>query len=223
MNTQQIDIGWFQSCGLAPPTPAAADFVCAAAASRHAGHMATVSGRLFDLVNPDSREIEIDEIAHHLAHINRFTGATPFPYSVAQHSCHCAAEYCRRYSGADRLVLSALACLLHDAAEAYCGDVSRPLKQLIGSTYRPIEDRVQAAIWRRFGLTPGPLAIAAVHEIDQAVVMAEALQMMPGAKFWKWGNTRPASIECRPVDPERVRVMFLEIFNTLRGTSGGEL
>ena len=46
----------------------------------------TYTGKAFDLLNPTPEMVEVTDIAHHLALINRFTGATAVPYSVAQHS-----------------------------------------------------------------------------------------------------------------------------------------
>ena len=102
----------------------------------------TRSGRYFDLLNPDPNEIDIDDIASALSKITRFTGHGRFAYSVAEHSVHCASLVPPDY---------ALEALLHDAQEAYLGDVSSPLKALLPE-YRAIEHRVQAHIFRSFGL-----------------------------------------------------------------------
>lgn len=85
----------------------------------------TVSGNYIDLLEPDPCMIDIHDIAHGLSNICRFNGQTPEFYSVAQHSvlCYWLAKE-KGYTPAERL-----ACLLHDAAEAYVGDMVRPLKQ----------------------------------------------------------------------------------------------
>jgi hypothetical protein len=78
------------------------------------------SGRGWDLMNPDPQKIYWRDIADHLARIYRFTGGTT--YSVAQHCCMVA----------DILPIELrLAGLLHDAHEAYLGDISRPMKQAL--------------------------------------------------------------------------------------------
>lgn len=94
----------------------------------------TASGRYANLVAPLPHHIDIGDIAHALSNICRFGGHTREFYSVAQHSVL-----------ASRIVPSefALAALLHDAPEAYVGDVTLPLKHLLPD-YRAIE----TAIWR---------------------------------------------------------------------------
>ncbi|MFA5286352.1 MAG: hypothetical protein WC347_12205, partial [Smithellaceae bacterium] len=74
----------------------------------------TFSGIAFDLLNPKPEMILLEDIIHSLALINRFNGAAIFPYSVAQHSLYVAS-----------LLPSELKLhgLLHDAAEAYVGDM----------------------------------------------------------------------------------------------------
>lgn len=50
----------------------------------------TFSGIAFDLLNPKPEMILLEDIIHSLALINRFNGASIFPYSVAQHSLYVA-------------------------------------------------------------------------------------------------------------------------------------
>ena len=105
--------------------------------------MQTFSGRKIEIENPDATEIDVEDIAHHLSHICRFQGATTEFYSVAQHSCLVAAIV------PSHLRLQAL---LHDAAEAYLGDLIYPVKRTIGAPYVDLEDRFEVAIAQRFGL-----------------------------------------------------------------------
>jgi hypothetical protein len=104
--------------------------------------MTTSSGNKVDLLNPDPSTILIEDIAHHLSQVNRYTGASRFPYSVAQHSYLMSTMVSPENS---------LAALLHDATEAYLGDVSSPLKQLLPD-YRAIEDRFWRVISDKFGV-----------------------------------------------------------------------
>lgn len=103
-------------------------------------HIDTASGTTFDLLNPREEEVLIADIAYSLCNIRRFTGHTD--YTVGQHSILCSMIVPPEY---------ALEALLHDAHEAYVGDVSYPLKALLPD-YRKIEASVERVVRRKFGL-----------------------------------------------------------------------
>jgi hypothetical protein len=79
------------------------------------------------MLNPAERPVRIDDIAHHLSQINRFTGACKRPYSVAEHSLF-VSEIAQR-NGCGMGVQ--LAAPLHDAHEAYTSDLSSPAKNAV--------------------------------------------------------------------------------------------
>src|SRR2546423_8158727 len=99
------------------------------------------SGRLFDLANPETSEITVEDIAHGLAHTCRYAGQCDGFYSVAEHSVLVSQV----------VSFAKLAALFHDAAEAFIGDVSGPLKRLL-SEYRTIEKSIALAIFECFGI-----------------------------------------------------------------------
>lgn len=107
----------------------------------------TYSGKEYHFAEPTPDMIEIDDVAHHLSHICRFTGAVNKYYSVASHSILVA------YLSPPEHRLQAL---LHDATEAYVGDVSSPLKRLISiqpdGGYGKYEDLARAAICEKFNM-----------------------------------------------------------------------
>ena len=82
----------------------------------------TASGKRFYLRRPTPADIDAGDVAHALAHICRFNGHTREFYSVAQHSILVSRLL------PDELKLAGL---LHDAAEAYCGDMVKPLKNCL--------------------------------------------------------------------------------------------
>lgn len=105
----------------------------------------TYSGRLVDVLNPKPGDIAPEDIVHALAFTCRFNGHSREFYSVAQHSM-LVAEICGHSWG-----------LLHDAAEAYLGDIIRPLKVGLSLStahcverWQSVEDRLLDVIANRF-------------------------------------------------------------------------
>lgn len=110
------------------------------------GVVETYTGGQFDLLDPDPADVWLPDIAAGLAHTCRFGGQCRQFYSVAHHSLHVS----REVTGDERLQLLGL---FHDAAEAYVGDVPRPLKAEY-DTFERVEAEVLAAIWRAFDIDP---------------------------------------------------------------------
>lgn len=123
--------------------------------------MQTHSGLLLDPAQLEPRDLRLEDIAHALALTNRYGGHSPFPWSVAQHSLLVAALLPEE---------QALWGLLHDAAEAYVGDMIAPLKVRL-APYRSIDDHVMRQVATAYNL-PWP-APPEVHEADLTVGAAE--------------------------------------------------
>lgn len=168
------------------------------------------SGRYFDYTRFGPEDIDITDIAHALSHLCRYTGHCRVFYSVAQHSTLVSTAVSHDI---------ALEGLLHDASEAYLGDVNRPLKMLLPE-YREIEQRVDAAIRMRFGLplqeSPG------VKEADNILLVTEARDLMPWGSGrggeWAWARDIPRlSHRIIPLSPLAARDEFMMTFNALTG------
>lgn len=133
----------------------------------------THTGKRFDLLAPRAELISTIDIAHALSHVARFNGHTRHHYSVAQHSLLVASIV-----PAD-LQLTAL---LHDATEAYIGDMVRPLKALLPE-YSEIEHGIWLAICDRFNLDP--TLPTCIHEADMIALATERRDLMPEhAESW---------------------------------------
>lgn len=109
----------------------------------------TASGKVFDLHRPHPDDIDSLDIAHGLSQICRYNGRTPIFYSVAQHSLLVASLAAH----ADEPPTVTLAALLHDAAEAYTGDIIRPLKGLLHPTFHAHELAIETAIREKFSIS----------------------------------------------------------------------
>lgn len=118
--------------------------------------MITATGREYHFEH-GPQNISLDDIAHQLALINRFHGATKRPYSVAEHSILVADIAARE--GASPIV--ELAALLHDGHEAYTQDLASPAKHAINrdamrhggyAAWAAFEDTHARNVRRHYGL-----------------------------------------------------------------------
>lgn len=151
-------------------------------------------------------QIYINDIAHHLSMICRFNGATSRFYSVAEHSFWCSV-WCDRYNPD-----TALAALLHDAAEAYVGDISAPLKSF-ASDIKELEKLIWKDIADRFFVTwhmPDE-----IKHIDLRMLITERNQLM-GLPPEDWQiEAKPLPIRLSCWGPEEAKNMFLNRYHSL--------
>lgn len=183
----------------------------------------TATGRRIDLAAPHFTDVDSYDIAWALSQCNRFSGHALRPYSVAEHSLLVAdlAEA----AGLD--AHGQLAALMHDAHEAYCGDMSTPAKAAIGAGWGHFERGLEQAVKSAFGLH----AAASVHHhlikhLDLVALATEKRDLMPshgaGAEPWPclegiepagWVNLR--SIELSRIGWEDWRDRWLDRYHEL--------
>lgn len=172
----------------------------------------TFKGTYFDYTNPELSVIDIEDIAHGLANLCRFNGQSSKFYSVAQHSVLMA--YAVNRAGGN-----AFEALMHDAHEAYVGDMPSPLKQLIPG-FKEIEKRVWAAVRARFDL-----ALKMSPEIKEAdlrmlLTEQEALMTPPFNHWAARSHASPYSgFKIVPWSPEDAKRRFLDLFRILQARS----
>lgn len=136
--------------------------------------LGTNSGQVINLLDPDPDSITIEDIACGLSKNCRFNGQLKQWYSVAEHSIHVMALV------PDHLKKQAL---LHDATEAFICDVPTPLKRMLGDTYHQIEQRLAAAIGKKFNVSLTELH-PTVMQADRIMVVTERDALTENPQNW---------------------------------------
>lgn len=146
--------------------------------------MTTRSGRFLDLNEVRPQDIHLGDIAHALAQICRFNGHTTRFYTVACHSMGMA-QYAANKKLPTELVLK---CLLHDAKEAYYGDITRPVAEFLRinwDIWNMGPHTVEKAIAKTFFDDPDTvISTPLVKRIDNLFCMVEGYVLV-GGQFWE--------------------------------------
>lgn len=171
----------------------------------------TYTGGAFHPLDPRVEEVNLLDIGHALSNVCRFAGHVKRFYSVAQH-CVMVSERCDPKD--------ALWGLLHDAAEAYIGDMSRPIKKDARmEQYRICEDTVLATIAQYFNLSlPIP---ESVKIADRRMLLTERRDLLVPME---WSESDKAAWDVKdepyidqiiPLAPHFAEVAFMKRFNDL--------
>lgn len=171
--------------------------------------ISTRDGQFFDYNNPSAYRFDIEVIAHALSNLCRYGGHSDRFYSVAEHSVLVS-----------RVVPPELALcgLLHDASEAFVGDMPSPLKAMCQS-YRTIEGKVQEAIARYYSL-PYPFP-SEVHLADKMLYKAEREQIVPIPDLVWHTDILAANVEIRGLKPGMAKTHFIARYRELTAPSAG--
>lgn len=155
--------------------------------------ISTFTGSVVDFLRPDPDTIRIADVAWGLGHIARFNGQTRTPWSVADHSVGCVRI--NRTDGGDPAL--DLHLLLHDAAEAFLGDIVGPMKArgvylplqagnaAVIEPYASVEERMLRTIYRNLDV-PWPTIQQQndVRLIDRLALQVEWVDLMEQPADW---------------------------------------
>ena len=181
--------------------------------------MQTFTGRVFYPLNPQADEVAMIDIAHHLSLTCRFGGATVAWYSVAEHTCRMC--YLMAHDGHEQAMLRHA--LLHDAAEAYIGDVPTPLKQTLVAgkaqgtdvlrladhtgpvewhSFSEIENKVREAIYEAMGIeAPTADERVTLSKYDRIMLATEKRDLLEEPRV-AWGEDLPEPAR-RKIDEQK--------------------
>jgi hypothetical protein len=171
--------------------------------------MQTYTGKAFVPMAPDPDLIDIRDIAIALSREARYNGhtRTSEPYSVAQH--------CVLTSRVLPKPLKLMG-LLHDAAEAYCKDLTWSVKSQLPEYKWRIEIPIEEAIAEHFGLSfPYPPEI---KEADNRMLATEKRDLIgPEPKPWRNGIPKPYKMKIIAWPHREARYQFIKAYNHLSG------
>lgn len=169
--------------------------------------METFTGLEVNPLNMQPNQILITDIAHALSLQCRFNGHCKYFYSVAQHSIHVGKLFNESHLR--------LFGLLHDAAEAYLGDIINPLKEAIPA-YKVHEDILQTQIFLVFCCRPPSYSEQQrIKEADTRLLLTEAKFLLPShGKNWR-KDFKPFIFDIHPLSPEDAEAEFLLMYDRL--------
>lgn len=177
--------------------------------------MQTSMGAKFYPGAPETCPIWMSDIANGLALTVRYGGQGRVDrfYSVAEHSWHLS-HYAER-QGKDPA--ASMAVLLHDAAEAYLGDIPRPLKRLLGPEYPKMETRLLGRILREYGALEAFIANEGfIKDIDNRILKHEKEELFDFHRPWPCDELdylEGVAIMC--VEARTAKLLFLERYSEL--------
>jgi hypothetical protein len=170
----------------------------------------TFTGRRFWPSAPKVDDITIIDIAHHLSNICRYNGSTIAHYSVAQHSCILCDYVQKARSGTP---LDCLQILMHDAPEAWIGDMARPIKQH-APDYRKMDHDVTVVVRSWMGWDGLPIPDWQ-DELDTRIIADERAQVVfDQENDWLMDGVEPLDVDIEPWTARLSEQQFLARYAT---------
>ncbi len=159
---------------------------------------------------PVADDVYIEDIAHALSMLCRANGHYSTFYSIGAHCLNCYEEACARRES-PRVKM---ACLLHDACEAYISDITRPVKQYLDE-YKVIEERLSAVIYEKFLGSPlTEYEKKMVKIIDDAMLYHEFLEFA-GEKLEEEPPYVAATPDFFRGTMKQVEQEYIDVFNSI--------
>jgi 5'-deoxynucleotidase YfbR-like HD superfamily hydrolase len=171
----------------------------------------TYSGNAFYPKDGHITEIAIEDIAHALSHICRYNGHCRKFYSVAEHSVLVSRIIRQRWPND---LESIWAALLHDATEAYVGDVTTPLKVTMPQ-FMELEDKIALEIAKKFKITWSKRVVDRVKFADMTALSTEARILFKDVSDWsaiKSYEPTPDLAAGLPMTSEAAKKYFMKEF-----------
>lgn len=178
---------------------------------------AMASGKLVDIGNFTEDDVSLDDIAHHLAKIQRFNGAMPIntTYSVGEH-CINLVQHAMNIGGLSRLELRIL--LLHDASEAYLSDIVSPAKPFIAD-YVKLENKISTIINNKLLRISGVVDNSSIlKSLDKRILIDEVEHIKPEFKDLYIEESGLEALGCHihfNNDPATIKACFLTLAKQL--------
>lgn len=175
------------------------------------------TGTRFYTFDPAPEDVKIEDIAHSLGLQCRYNGNCMRFYSVAEHSCLLSDFVLHRGwhgiggpPGEHEFKYDALIALMHDAAEAYIGDLIRPVKHRM-PPFKDLEGTIEAVIFPALGL-PAELP-GWMRELDSRILCDERAQaMLTHHNEWSTDELVPLGVNLQFWQPARAEFEFLRRF-----------
>jgi hypothetical protein len=173
----------------------------------------TYTGIKFNYDNITKNSINIEDIAHSLSMLCRFTGHTDHFYSVAQHSVNCALVGMKMGD-----ISLAKAALFHDASEAYLNDINSIAKSYL-PVYKEIELSIQDKVLEKFNVPNDPYIYDIVKEIDKRMLVTEKQHLLRNTLKWDLEEyITPYNytfLDFRLADMTTVKSMFFHVYTII--------
>lgn len=181
----------------------------------------TQSGKVVELTHFNAADIDLEDIAHSLSMQCRYNGHTREFYSVAEH-CVLLANYVLQHPEHGKATYTkplAKLMLLHDASEAYMGDIVRPLKEVLYA-FDVLEEFVSEQIRSHYGLSQdNAILYALIKALDTSICVDEISELIPThmatVEEMNASGIQALGVKIQCWSPKEARAEFLKLAKEL--------